>query len=295
MAQSSGSVTVLGLGRMGAALAGAFARAGGAVTVWNRTASRAEPLRPLGVVISDSAANACGKSDVVVMCVSDYDVARALLAEDEVALVLEGRTLVQLTSGTPAQARELAGWASVHGVGHVEGKILCYPEAIGTPQAVVFYAGSASHFEAAKPLLAALGGDPFFAGDDPGHVAVIDGALIINTMALYVANMLGRAMCVTEGIAPEAWSFFEEILLTDAPRLVNELNARLDVNDLAGDQAGLSTWAHGAELIHDAVVEIGLDASLARCVRDLVRRAIDGGHADDGFAAVYQVLTQTSG
>ena len=51
------AVAVVGLGRMGTALAGAMARSDHTVTVWNRTASRATPLRDLGVSVADSLAD----------------------------------------------------------------------------------------------------------------------------------------------------------------------------------------------------------------------------------------------
>ncbi|MFD0476016.1 NAD(P)-binding domain-containing protein [Nonomuraea thailandensis] len=41
-------VTVIGLGSMGTALAGAFTRAGHPTTVWNRTAAKAAPLVAVG-------------------------------------------------------------------------------------------------------------------------------------------------------------------------------------------------------------------------------------------------------
>lgn len=116
------AVTTLGLGRMGSALAGAMARAGHTVTVWNRTASRAMPLRDRGVVVADSVASACASSDVEFVSVSDYDTTRELLDGEDVASVLRGRTLVQLTSGTPSQARELAAWAAERGIAYIDGR-----------------------------------------------------------------------------------------------------------------------------------------------------------------------------
>ena len=73
MSEAVRTVTVVGLGRMGLALAGAVARAGHTVTVWNRTASRAEPLREQGVAVADTVASACSASDVVIVCLADYD------------------------------------------------------------------------------------------------------------------------------------------------------------------------------------------------------------------------------
>ena len=63
MDSSVRDVAVVGLGRMGTALAGAMARSDHTVTVWNRTASRATPLRDLGVSVADSLAAACAASE----------------------------------------------------------------------------------------------------------------------------------------------------------------------------------------------------------------------------------------
>ena len=285
------TVTILGLGRMGSALAGAMARSGHTVTVWNRTASRAIPLRGLGVAVADSVANACSSSDVVVMSVNDYDTTKELLDGDGVASALRGRVLVQLTSGTPSQARELAGWAAERGVDYLDGKIVGYPSAIGTSEAVIFYAGSAAEFEAAKPLLGELSGDPVYMGDDPGHPSTIDGALILNVMSIYVANMVGRAMCEAEGIAPEAWGLFSGLMLAAAPAMVGDLNTLLDRKDFSGDEASLNTWAHGTDLIRDGLGERGVDTTLAACIAGLAHRTIERGHGDDGFAAIYDVVS----
>ena len=89
MGDSAPAVTVLGLGRMGFALAQALARAGHTVTVWNRTASRAAPLRELDVAVAESVASACASSAVVIVAVTDYDVTREMLVA-EIGSVLEG-------------------------------------------------------------------------------------------------------------------------------------------------------------------------------------------------------------
>ena len=225
------------------------------------------------------------------MSVTDYDATHALLDGEGVASALQDSVLVQLTSGIPSEARELAEWASGHGIHYVDGKIIGYPSAIGTPDAAIFYAGSATAFESAKPLLAELGGDPLYVGDDPGHAAAVDGALIMNMMSIYVANMVGRAMCEAEGITSEAWSFFSAVMLGAAPALVGDLNILLDRKDFSGNEAALTTWAHGADLIRDGLAERGLDTALAACIAGLVHRTIERGHGDDGFAAIYEVVT----
>lgn len=293
MGDSGGTVTVLGLGRMGLALVQALARAGHDLTVWNRTASRSAPLRELDVALADSVESACASSEVVVVSVTDYAATREMLGE--IGSVLEGRTLIQLSSGTPSEARAMARWAAAQGIDYVDGAIVGFPSAIGTADAIIFYAGSETAIAAAAAVIADLSGTPMHVGDDAGHPAIIDGALILNTMAIFIANMVGRAMCDTEGVAAQAWTVVGGMMLDAVPSLVLDLNAALDRSDFSGTEASLTTWAHGADLIRDALTERGLDTTLAGGIADLAHRAIDRGHGDDGFAAIYDVLSTVRG
>src|SRR3954470_13859267 len=73
----------LGLGTMGAAMAGNLARAGFAVTAWNRSPGRAPELDGPGVTRAAPPAAGPAACDVVVVCVSDTpDVDAVLFGPD---------------------------------------------------------------------------------------------------------------------------------------------------------------------------------------------------------------------
>jgi 3-hydroxyisobutyrate dehydrogenase-like beta-hydroxyacid dehydrogenase len=120
-------VSVIGLGAMGSALARALLGAGHSVTVWNRTASSMGPLVALGANDATSVADAVQASSMVLVCVDNYSVTRSLLDIGDVTPHLSGRTLIQLSTGTPREARESEGWASKHGAGYLDGAILGLP------------------------------------------------------------------------------------------------------------------------------------------------------------------------
>jgi 3-hydroxyisobutyrate dehydrogenase-like beta-hydroxyacid dehydrogenase len=104
------SVTVIGLGNLGQVLAGTFLEQGYRTTVWNRSPGKADGLVARGAVRAATAAEAIAASDLVIVCVLEYETVRDLLTPT--ADVLAGRVLVNLTSGTPQPARELAAWAA---------------------------------------------------------------------------------------------------------------------------------------------------------------------------------------
>ncbi|NUR87805.1 MAG: NAD(P)-dependent oxidoreductase, partial [Nonomuraea sp.] len=165
------SVTVLGLGLMGRALAAAFLKAGHATTVWNRTPSKADELVAAGARLAPTAADAIEAGSLTVVCLTDYDAVRELLA----AADLTGTTLVNLTSGSSAQARETARWAGQRGARYLDGAIMAVPPVIGTPDAVILHSGPQEDFEAYEQALTALGTVTYL-GEDHGLASLYDVA-----------------------------------------------------------------------------------------------------------------------
>jgi 3-hydroxyisobutyrate dehydrogenase-like beta-hydroxyacid dehydrogenase len=174
----SHAVSVIGLGDMGSALARAFLADGHSVTVWNRTAERAAPLMQAGARAARSVAEAAEASDVTVMCVLDYGVGAGLLDVSNVAEKLRGKALVQLTTGTPRQAREMESWATQRGISYLDGAIISYPSGIGKPECTILYAGPSAVFETHKGLLGSLGGNSVFLGERVGDASTLDLSLL---------------------------------------------------------------------------------------------------------------------
>src|SRR5262245_3734420 len=112
---------------MGSALARAFLANRHTVTVWNRSETKAAPLVRAGARQARTVADAAAASDVVVVCVIDYAASKSLLDSPGVLEKLRGKTVVQLTSGTPQLAREAEAWARRHEISYLDGAILSYP------------------------------------------------------------------------------------------------------------------------------------------------------------------------
>ena len=109
-------VTVIGAGRMGSALATALFQKGFATTVWNRTVAKTEPLSRLGLSVARSIQESVREADIVVVSLSDYGSTRQLLRRPDIETALRGKIVVQLSSGTPKEAREMDSWARRCGI-----------------------------------------------------------------------------------------------------------------------------------------------------------------------------------
>jgi hypothetical protein len=231
-------MTVLGMGAMGRALATSLVAAGRSVTVWNRT-RRTVP----GASVASSAREAVVASPVVAVCVVDYAAMWSFLPD------VTDRTVVNLTNGTPAQAREAAGRL---GPSYVDAGVMAVPRMIGHPGALVLYSGSAPAFEKARPLLETWG-EARFLGEDPGRAALYDLALL---SAMY--GMFGgvyHALALTAGEIRPMLKPWLEAMLTSLPDGANRPDSNLAMQAQA--YVNLLTASHDEGVRTDLVAPMG--------------------------------------
>ena len=283
-------VTVLGLGDMGAALARCLLKSGRKTTVWNRTPARAEPLVADGATWGADVADAIAASPVTIVCVSDYAATRAQLETSAAEKALAGRTLIQLTSGTPGQARELHEWARARSVAYLDGCIIAFPSQIGFDEALILVGGARETYESTEPILRTLSPHADYLGDDAGRPAALDGAVLSVGFGTILGILNGAALCEAADLPVENLSrYVDHTLGTFAP-FAKFLLAKITSGDLEQTEAALQTWAAGLDHILEALDGTGYSDEFARFTRDLFRRAEERGLGGHDVAALIELL-----
>jgi 3-hydroxyisobutyrate dehydrogenase-like beta-hydroxyacid dehydrogenase len=291
-AQGAAAVTVVGTGVMGSAIARALLDGGHHVVAWNRTQSRAEPLRAAGAELADRLGDAIRTSRVTIMCVAHQAAAVELLETPDVREALHGRTLVQLTTGTAAEARAGAERAREHGITYVDGAIMAYPRTIGTDAAVILYAGPDSAFGAHEALLGELG-QAHHVGEDAARPAVIDAALVALFYGALAGFLHGAVLTRAEGIEVEeylrfAGPFFAGFV-SDA---VRETGERVLARSFDDPQSSLHTHLTGIDrLVVRSSREAGIDPTIMEAIRDSFVQAIAAGCGAKDIACLVDVAT----
>ena len=154
-------IAFLGLGVMGAPMAGHLARAGHRVTVYNRTAARAEEWlarhEGLDVAMARTPAEAARGQDAVIACVgNDNDLAQVVLGDDgALAAMSEGSLFVDHTTVSPAIARRIAEEAAARGVLALDAPVSGGQAGAENGKLSIMCGGTAAAMEAARPLIQA--------------------------------------------------------------------------------------------------------------------------------------------
>ncbi|WP_228770139.1 NAD(P)-dependent oxidoreductase [Actinokineospora alba] len=279
-------ITLLGLGAMGGALAAALLDAGHSVTVWNRTPGRDTDLVARGARTAGSAREAVSASPVVVACLLKHDSVHETL--DPVVDALRGRTLVNVTTTTPNEARELASWAADHGVDYLDGAIMAVPAMISSRAGQIFYSGSRTAYDALLPIIETWATSEFH-GEDAGRASLVDLAMLSGMYQMFAGFLHGAAMVGSVGMSAADFAARQAPFLA---AMTGELAGFADVVDGGDYTVPNQQSLDFSDLSHivRASQDQGVDPAPIAAVQALIDRQVAAGHGSEGFARVYESL-----
>lgn len=287
-------VTVLGLGSMGATIARLFARKGHDVTVWNRSAGKAEPLRALGAQVAATAAEAMAASPVTVMCVYDYRAADAILHAPEVQAALQGKLLVQLTTGGPADATGAAAFAQRHGARYLDGAIQAAPSQMGQADTPILVSGDQATWRDAEPLLRELGGGLVYLGDDVAAVATMDLATLSYVYGAFAGFAHGARMAESQGLSVARYGRIVNAIAPSFGAFFEHEGQVIESGDFRVTESPLRISVVATARILQASQAAGLDTRVPALSARLLEEAEQAGLGGEEIAAVIKVLRRSA-
>lgn len=286
------SVTVMGLGPMGQAIARTLLSHGLDVTVWNRTPHKAAQLAGLGAHIAPTPDAAIRRSELVLISVRGNEVARDLLERAD--LSASRPLIVNLSSDTPASARELREWVVDQGAGYLGGTMLTPSALVGQPVSTAVVGGDRRVFEKARTTLEIIAPDLTLHGDDPGAVAALDLSILDafwTTVAGWShAVALGRA----EGLDVNALTERLTAIVHLAAQVGAGISQDAEAQEYPGDVSTIASARTSLAHILQAGEDASIDTSIPRAIEALFARATELGHHDDGPSRLVPTIEQAT-
>jgi len=281
-------IAFLGMGVMGAPMAGHLLDAGYRVAVWNRTLAKVAPFGARGARMAESAADAARGSEAVFLCVGDTpDVEQVLFGDAGVAHGLEANAIV-VDHSTISPAAE-AGFAEK--IRRLGGRYLDAPVTGGQKGAIAgtlsfMVGGDETDLERAKPFLLAMGKKIFHAGP----VGCGQKLKLVNQLvcAIHLVSMSEAfAFAQAQGLDLKQT---RELLISGAAG-----SWALDVYGekvLNGDYSPgffLKWQAKDIRIAMDAAKELGLVLPGLELSHSRLQAALARGLGDEGSHAVYKL------
>jgi 3-hydroxyisobutyrate dehydrogenase-like beta-hydroxyacid dehydrogenase len=284
-------ISVIGLGAMGSALARALVRSGAATTVWNRTPERGKPLVAEGATQANTIEEAVEAASLILVCIDSYPCTHSLLARSPASTRMFGRILIQLSAGSPNEAREAERWAQSLGAGFLAGAIIAYPAEIGRAEANIIVSGAEPAFRRAEPYLRKLAGDLQYLGPRVGAAAAFFLAQSSYGLGYNMGLIHGALICESEGIGVDVYG--AAFNSTKAAMIGERTRRRADIihrNDFANTGASINVWNDVVEQIRAQARDVGINSEFPDYVSALFKRAIEQGFATEDITATIKVL-----
>lgn len=169
----------VGLGNMGAGMADRLLGDGFALTVHNRTASKADRLVEAGARLAGSPEEAAGGHHLVMLSLADEQAVEDVLFGRVVPVLEEGALVVDTSTVSPGYAREAAARLAERGVRRVEACVVGNPLQARSGELRIYVAGDPGDLEEVRPVLESVGTEIAHVGP-PGTAASMK--LVLNLL-----------------------------------------------------------------------------------------------------------------
>jgi 3-hydroxyisobutyrate dehydrogenase len=271
----------IGTGVMGSSMVRHLLKADYTVNVYNRTKSKAMPLMEEGATWQDTPAKIAETSDVILTIVGyPKDVEDVYFGEDGLFEGLaEGKTIIDLTTSTPALAEKLAQEAEKIGVTALDAPVSGGDLGAKNGTLTVMVGGDKATYEKVHPILDTFSGELRLFGDAGSgqHTKMANQIMVAGTMTGLIEMMayakkagleLEEVVKMVNGGAARNWS-----LENYGPRIIKEdYSPGFFVKHFVKD----------LKIALDEAEKMNLELPATTQAYELYKNLEDAGYGDDG-------------
>ena len=276
-------IAFLGLGKMGAPMVRRLLSAGHAVTVWNRTQSRAEELASDGATVASTPTEAIQDREILFSSLKD-DAAHEELFFSPANLIdaiSPSQLHISLSTLSVALSRRFTREHAQRNQGFVGAPVFGRPNIAAAGKLWIAAAGAPDAIATARPALEPLSRGITVVGEEPwqAHALKLGGNFMIASMI----QTLSEAMVYAEsqGIAPETFAATVNSALFQSPFYESYANVMLNPPEQPG--ATIQLGAKDTRLFREAGQAGGFRSGLAAYLTEELEKIVAAGSGENDW------------
>lgn len=286
-------IAVLGLGRMGTAIAERLEQTDHELLVWNRSPAAAEPFAGRGVTVLETPARALESADLCITMLADSDAVEQVAAGSDGVLTGSGEAvLMDMSTISPEASARVAEAAGRAGVRYLRAPVSGNPGVVAAGNLGIMVSGPRETFDELRDTLAEIGPNLFYVGPEEQARVV---KLAINLMIAGTAELMAEALVLGERYGIER----ADLLQVMGGSAIGSPFVRYKTDALIADDYTstftTSLLAKDLDLALAAGAERQVPLPLTEATRELVEGCVSEGFGDIDFTSFLPRLRREAG
>lgn len=275
------TITVLGTGIIGTAVAKNLQKSGFKVRVWNRTRSKAEKLQPAGITVCDSPQEAVQDTDVIISLLKDGSAVLEVMQSIEECLS-EGTIWVQMsTVGLDIDA--LTAFAKQYKLIFFDAPVQGTKQPAEQGQLIILASGSISHRQAVESIFEAIGKHTVWVSEQPGASSRLK--LALNSWVFALTHGVAESLSLAKELGIDPNLVVDVVTGGPMDNAYFQQKAQAILTDDYTTSFSIANAVKDAGLVVSAAEKQALQMDITRAGQQRFQRALDQGHGDKDMAA----------
>lgn len=278
----------LGVGLMGKPMIERLVSLGYKVIAYNRTIEKLEPLKSLGVKITNSPAEVIKETNATILMLSDITAIKSLLFTQEAQAFIKNKTIIQMGTISPSQSQELMQTITDLGGDYLESPVLGSIAEAKTGKLIVMVGSMPQQLRLWQEVLKAFTDNPLWIGE-VGKAAALKLALNQLISSLTASFSLSLAYVKASGVDID---LFMEILRQSAiyaPTFDKKLNRFLEDN-YSNPNFPVKHLEKDTHLFLEESSKLQINTIVLQSIHSLLLKAIERGDGDLDYSAIFRSL-----
>ena len=206
---------------------------------------------------------------------------------------LAGKTIIQLTSASGEEARDMRNWIQQKKGLYLDGAILAFPSGIGTQECRLLMAGSEAAWVSGETVVKALGPSSHYMGDNVASPAALDFALIFPSLALMMSVVQGIHSLEGSGVSIETYVEMISPIFGPFGQQIKQMAQKIEEQEFKDTEASLGVWQAAIEHPISTLKDEGKNLDLVNAVSVLLQEGVANGLGAEDLTAIIKYMRKS--